>query len=121
MNTTTREIVSRPTCRPRAAPLIATALLVIAPLGVLVSQEAPPTTAPAQSPTTAKKAAEPATKPAPSTAKPASETKPAAASAPAAESGEADSADADQSEAPKRFIPSQKSSADNSATFPIDI
>jgi hypothetical protein len=120
MNTITREIVSRPTCRPRAAPLIATALLVIAPLGALVSQEAPPTTAPAQSPTTAKKTAEPATKPAPSTAKPAPATKPAAASAPA-ESGEADSADADQSEAPKRFIPSQKSSADNSATFPIDI
>jgi hypothetical protein len=121
MNTTTREIVSRLTSRPRAAPLIATALLVIAPLGVLVSQEAPPTTAPAQSPATAKKPAQPATKPAPSTAKPASETKPAAASTPAAESGEADSADVDQSEAPKRFIPSQKSSADNSATFPIDI
>jgi len=120
MNTTTREIVSRLTSRPRAAPVIAAALLVIAPLGVLVSQEAPQSTAPAKSPPAAKKAEEPATKPAPSTAKPASETKPAAASETSGKS-ESESAEGDQSEAPKRFIPSQKSSADNSATFPIDI
>jgi hypothetical protein len=128
MNTTNREIVSRLASLPRAAPVIAAMLLILAPAGVLVSQEAPQSTAPAQSQPTAKKAAEPATKPAPSAAKPASEAKPAtasgakpaAASEPAGES-ETESADGDQSQAPKRFIPSQKSSADNSATFPIDI
>jgi hypothetical protein len=121
MNTIARDIVSRFLSHARVARLIAAALLVIAPLGALVSQEAPAPAAPAQSPPAAKKAEEAATKPAPSTAKPASQAaKPAAASGPAAER-ESESTDGEQSEAPKRFIPSQKSSADNSATFPIDI
>ena len=120
MNITTREIVSRLASRPRAAPVIAATLLILAPLGVLVSQETPQTPAPAQSQPAAKKAEEPAAKPAPSATKPASEAKPAAASEPTGKA-EPEAADGDQAEAPKRFIPSQKSSADNSATFPIDI
>jgi hypothetical protein len=119
MSITTREIMSRLPTRAQAASMIAAALLLTAPLGALVSQEAPkPTPAPAQSPPAEKKAEQPAGKSAPAATKPAGETaKPQASTEPAgSESENGESADA-----PKRFIPSQKSSADNSATFPIDI
>jgi hypothetical protein len=117
MSITTREIMSRLPTRAQAASMIAAALLLTAPLGALVSQEAPKPT-PAQSPPAEKKAEQPAGKSAPAATKPAGETaKPQASTEPAgSESENGESADA-----PKRFIPSQKSSADNSATFPIDI
>jgi hypothetical protein len=99
--------------------MIAAALVLMAPLGVLLSQEAPKSTAPAQAPP-AKKAEEPATKSAPAT-KPAAETAKPAAEPETAEGSKSDSSEGESADAPKRFIPSQKSSADNSATFPIDI
>jgi hypothetical protein len=123
MSITTREIMSRLPARARAASMIAAALLLMAPLGALVSQEAPkPTPAPAQSPPAEKKAEQPAGKSAPAATKPAGESaKPQASTEPAAAGSESESENGESADAPKRFIPSQKSSADNSATFPIDI
>src|SRR5262245_12434779 len=121
MTITTRDLMSRLSAGARAASMIAAALLLMAPLGVLLSQEVPKTTAPAQAPPpAAKKAEEPAAKPAPAT-KPGSETAKPASESEKSVGAESDSTEGEPADAPKRFIPSQKSSADNSATFPIDI
>ena len=120
MSITTREIMSRLSSRARAASMIAAVLLLTAPLGGLLSQEAPkPTPAPAQSPPAEKKAEQPAGKSAPAATKPAGESAKPEASTEAAAGSESENGES--ADAPKRFIPSQKSSADNSATFPIDI
>jgi hypothetical protein len=119
------------------APWIAAALFALAPVAALVSQETPNPATPADSQPAAKKAPAPktagdATRPADAGKAPASTAKPAAAGASksAGEAGktatpqgeQADkSDDLDQSKAPTIFVPSQKTSADNSATFPIDI
>ena len=111
--------------------LVSAALLALAPVGALVSQEAPKPTAPAPSQPAAKTETPATTKPsasAPAATADKTATTPAAKGSPesakpaaAAAQSESDAGAVDESQAPKRFIPTQKSSADNSATFPIDI
>jgi hypothetical protein len=128
---------SRPT--RRVTPWIAAALLALAPVAALVSQETPNPATPADTQPATKKPQAPAartagdaTKPADAGKAPASSGKPAAAGAnkAAGETGKAatsagdqadKSDDLDKAKAPTIFVPSQKTSADNSATFPIDI
>lgn len=124
----------------RVSPWIAAALLALAPVAALVSQETPnPATPAADTQPAVKKPQAPASKTAGDTTKPAdtakaptSSGKPAAAGAnkPAGEAGKAatpaddqadKSEDLDKTKAPTIFVPTQKTSADNSATFPIDI
>jgi hypothetical protein len=125
--------------RQRVAPWIAAALLALAPVGALVSQETPQPATPADTQPATKKPQAPAsktagdaTKPADATKAPASTAKPASGSGgkaageagkPATPEGEKPekSDDLDKAKAPTIFVPSQKTSADNSATFPIDI
>jgi hypothetical protein len=123
----------------RVTPWIAAALLALAPVAALVSQETPNPATPTDTQPAAKKRQAPAsktagdaTKPADAAKAPASSGKPAAAGAgkTAGETGKAatptedqadKSDDLDKAKAPTIFVPSQKTSADNSATFPIDI
>lgn len=140
MKTIARNAGAEPRTSRRTAVLVSAALLALAPIGVLMSQEtSKPTTppAPAQPAATqpaAKKTETPA-KPATQAGTPAAttagktppaqaaKTSPTESAKPAgADEASGDNAGAvDESQAPKRFIPTQKSSADNSATFPIDI
>jgi len=124
-----------PTASPRLTALVTCALLALAPVGILMSQETPKPTPPAPTQPAAKKTGTPATTPAAQAGAPAvpaaGKTAPAQAAktsptqtakpAGAAAEPEGDAGAVDESQAPKRFIPTQKSSADNSATFPIDI
>src|SRR5262249_27994899 len=131
-------LADNPRSPPRTAVWIAAALFVIAPFGALVSQETPKPATPTDTQPAGKKPQAPAskagdaTKPADTAKSPASTGKPAAAtgSKAAGEAGKAatpegeqadKSADTDKAQAPTIFVPSQKTSADNSATFPIDI
>src|SRR5262245_55570424 len=96
----------------RGRPALAALLLLVAVSSW--SQEPP------------KPAAEPApaaTEKQPESAAPAAKT-PAAAESPAASTttpAATEGAPAEDEKAPERFIPKEKASADNSATFPIDI
>src|SRR5262245_61378930 len=129
----------------RVAAWIAAALFAIAPFGALVSQETPKPATPADTqpapdtPPTAKKSPASAKtgdatpKPAATTSKPADAStaksatakpaanKPATDTAKASTDGDQADKDIDKAQAPTIFVPSQKTSADNSATFPIDI
>lgn len=99
---------------------IAATALALATSSAWSQEPATPATQPAQqsSEQTPRPPATPASKadaaPAPGDAK-TSETAPVAGPKPEGTEAAADV------EAPRRFIPSQKSTADNSATFPIDI
>ena len=138
MNTPIRDSTRTPRRYPAA--WITLALLALAPVGALVSQDAPKPATPEEGAPAAKEAPPaakktPASKPAADSTKPAADsTKASTAKAPAAgaDKGEAGKAaangeqadkgdDIDKSQAPTIFVPTQKTSADNSATFPIDI
>ncbi len=135
MNTISCRAGAVPRASPRLTALVTFALLALAPVGILMSQESPKPAPPAPTQPAAKKTETPAAKPAAqagtpagsaagkTTPAPAAKTTPAEAAKPAgtAAEPESDAGAVDESQAPKRFIPSQKSSADNSATFPIDI
>jgi len=119
-------------------PWITVALLMLAPFGALVSQETPQPATPTETQAPAKKPPTPTSKPAADAAKSApvpAKTSPAGTEKsggdkPGSETGKAPAAggeqpeksdDIDKSKAPTIFVPTQKTSADNSATFPIDI
>ena len=119
MKRTARRTPSRTARRPEATAWVrggrtlAALLLVAAAASGWAQEPAKPATEPAPAATENKtEPAAPAEKaPAPADAS-ATTTTPAAASADAPEGDE---------KAPERFIPKEKASADNSATFPIDI
>jgi hypothetical protein len=104
----------------RAVRTLAALILAVAAANGWSQEPAKPAAEPAPAATEAKPdAPAPAEKtPAPAEAPASSTTTPASSTTTPATT---ENATAEGEKAPERFIPTQKSSADNSATFPIDI
>jgi hypothetical protein len=107
--------------RGRAVCTLAALILAFAAANGWSQEPAKPAAEPAPPATEAKPdaSAPPAEKTSAPAEAPASTTPTPAASTPAPATTEGATAEGEK--APERFIPTQKSSADNSATFPIDI